>query len=58
MLPTTCHVYFGGVTGVPGWTNAWKCCRRHLSGQGRYNGPTAVIRSAAKTIISKPAGRY
>ena len=51
MLPTTCHVYFGKVTGAtPDGRNAWKVLSEGISPvQGAdTNGPTAVIRSAAK----------
>ncbi len=50
MLPTTCHVYFGKVTGAtPDGRNAWKVLSEGISPvQGAdTNGPTAVIRSAA-----------
>ena len=51
MLPTTCHVYFGKVTGAtPDGRNAWKVLSEGISPvQGAdTTGPTAVIRSAAK----------
>ncbi|MDR2131709.1 MAG: glycyl radical protein [Odoribacteraceae bacterium] len=51
MLPTTCHVYFGRVTGAtPDGRNARVPLSEGISPvQGRdVNGPTAVIRSAAK----------
>lgn len=59
MLPTTCHVYFGKVTGAtPDGRNAWK-----VLSEGIYpvqgadtNGPTAVIRSAAKIDHIKTGG--
>ena len=55
MLPTTCHVYFGKVTGMPG-----KCCRKASL---RSRGPIRTDRRQSsvlppKSIISKPAGRY
>lgn len=50
MLPTTCHVYFGSVTGAtPDGRRAWKPLSEGISpvqGADR-NGPTAVLRSAA-----------
>ena len=48
MLPTTCHVYFGKVTGAtPDGRNAWKVLSEGISPvQGAdTNGPTAVILS-------------
>ena len=59
MLPTTCHVYFGKVTGAtPDGRNAWKVLSEGISPvQGAdTNGPTAVIRSAAKIDHSKTGG--
>ena len=51
MLPTTCHVYFGSVIGAtPDGRLAGKPLSEGISpvqGADR-NGPTAVIRSAAK----------
>ncbi len=51
MLPTTCHVYFGSVTGAtPNGRLAWKPLSEGISpeqGSDRQ-GPTAVIKSAAK----------
>ena len=37
LLPTTCHVYFGAVTGASadGRRAGTPCQRRHLSGAGR-----------------------
>jgi len=59
MLPTTCHVYFGKVTGAtPDGRNAWKVLSEGISpvqGADR-NGPTAVIRSAAKIDHIKTGG--
>ncbi len=59
MLPTTCHVYFGGVTGA---TPDGRLARRPLSegispvqGADR-RGPTAVIKSAAKMDHLKAGG--
>lgn len=59
MLPTTCHVYFGKVTGAtPDGLNAWKVLSEGISPvQGAdTNGPTAVIRSAAKIDHIKTGG--
>ncbi len=59
MLPTTCHVYFGSVTGAtPDGRNAWKVLSEGISPvQGvDTNGPTAVIRSAAKIDHIKTGG--
>ena len=51
MLPTTCHVYFGSVTGAtPDGRNAYEPFSEGISpvqGMDRQ-GPTAVIKSAAK----------
>ncbi len=51
MLPTTCHVYFGSVIGAtPDGRKAWTTLSEGISpvqGADR-NGPTAVIKSAAK----------
>ncbi|NLG78242.1 MAG: glycyl radical protein [Firmicutes bacterium] len=51
MLPTTCHVYFGSVTGAtPDGRTAWQPVSEGISpvqGADR-RGPTAVIKSAAK----------
>ena len=59
MLPTTCHVYFGSVTGA---TPDGRHARRPLSegicpvqGADRH-GPTAVIKSAAKIDHLKAGG--
>ncbi len=59
MLPTTCHVYFGSVTGA---TPDGRPARRPLSegispvqGADRH-GPTAVIKSAAKMDHLKAGG--
>ena len=59
MLPTTCHVYFGKVTGAtPDGRNAWKVLSEGISPvQGAdTNGPPAVIRSAAKIDHIKTGG--
>ena len=59
MLPTTCHVYFGKVTGAtPDGRNAWKVLSEGISRvQGAdSNGPTAVLRSAAKIDHIKTGG--
>lgn len=59
MLPTTCHVYFGSVTAAtPDGRNAWKVLSEGISPvQGAdMNGPTAVIRSAAKIDHIKTGG--
>jgi formate C-acetyltransferase len=51
MLPTTCHVYFGSVTGAfPDGRRAWLPLSEGISpvqGADR-RGPTAVVRSVAK----------
>lgn len=51
MLPTTCHVYFGSVTGAtPDGRKAWQPQSEGISpvqGADRF-GPTSVIKSAAK----------
>ncbi len=59
MLPTTCHVYFGSVTAAtPDGRNAWKVLSEGISPvQGAdTNGPTAVIKSAAKIDHIKTGG--
>jgi pyruvate formate-lyase/glycerol dehydratase family glycyl radical enzyme len=59
MLPTTCHVYFGKVTGaLPDGRNAGKPLSEGISpvqGADR-EGPTAVLRSAAKFDHLKTGG--
>ncbi|HOY60658.1 MAG TPA: pyruvate formate lyase family protein, partial [Verrucomicrobiota bacterium] len=59
MLPTTCHVYFGSVTGAsPDGRKAGRPLSEGISpvqGADR-NGPTAVIRSAAKMDHVKAGG--
>jgi formate C-acetyltransferase len=59
MLPTTCHIYFGSVTGA---TPDGRCAGEPLSegispvqGADRH-GPTAVVRSAAKLDHAKTGG--
>jgi formate C-acetyltransferase len=51
MLPTTCHIYFGSVTGAtPDGRRAWAPVSEGISpvqGADR-RGPTAVLKSAAK----------
>ena len=51
MLPTTCHIYFGSVTGAtPDGRKAWTPVSEGISpvqGADR-RGPTAVLKSAAK----------
>jgi len=51
LLPTTCHIYFGSVTGAtPDGRKAWTPLSEGISpvqGADRH-GPTAVIKSAAK----------
>jgi formate C-acetyltransferase len=51
MLPTTCHIYFGSVTGAtPDGRRAWSPLSEGVSpvqGADR-NGPTAAVRSVAK----------
>jgi formate C-acetyltransferase len=51
LLPTTCHIYFGSVTGAtPDGRRAWSPLSEGISpvqGADR-NGPTAVLKSAAK----------
>ena len=59
MLPTTCHVYFGSVTGAtPDGRLAWTPLSEGISpvqGADR-RGPTAVIRSAAKMDHARTGG--
>jgi formate C-acetyltransferase len=59
MLPTTCHVYFGSVTGAtPDGRRAWTPLSEGISpvqGMDR-KGPTAVFRSAAKMPHQKTGG--
>lgn len=59
MLPTTCHVYFGSVTGaLPDGRKAWQPVSEGISpvqGADRH-GPTAVVKSAAKIDHIKTGG--
>jgi pyruvate formate-lyase/glycerol dehydratase family glycyl radical enzyme len=59
MLPTTCHVYFGSVTGAtPDGRKAWAPLSEGISpvqGMDRL-GPTAVFRSAAKMDHRRTGG--
>jgi formate C-acetyltransferase len=59
MLPTTCHVYFGSVSGaLPDGRKAFQPLSEGISpvqGADR-NGPTAVIKSAAKMDHIKTGG--
>lgn len=59
MLPTTCHVYFGSVTGAtPDGRHAGKPLSEGISpvqGMDRH-GPTAVVRSAAKLDHERTGG--
>jgi formate C-acetyltransferase len=59
LLPTTCHVYFGSVTGAtPDGRRAWTPLSEGVSpvqGADR-NGPTAVVRSVAKMDHARTGG--
>jgi formate C-acetyltransferase len=59
MLPTTCHVYFGSVTGASAdGRHAWSPVSEGISpvqGADR-RGPTAVLRSAAKMDHARTGG--
>jgi formate C-acetyltransferase len=59
MLPTTCHVYFGSVTGAsPDGRRAWVPLSEGISpvqGADR-RGPTAVIKSASKMDHARTGG--
>ncbi len=59
LLPTTCHVYFGSVTGAtPDGRRAWTPLSEGISpvqGADRH-GPTAVLRSAAKMDHARTGG--
>jgi formate C-acetyltransferase len=59
LLPTTCHVYFGSVTGAtPDGRRAWTPLSEGISpvqGADRC-GPTAVLRSAAKMDQARTGG--
>jgi pyruvate-formate lyase len=51
LLPTTCHVYFGSITGAtPDGRKAWTLLSEGISPVqgGDRQGPTAVLKSAAK----------
>ena len=59
MLPTTCHVYFGSVTGaMPDGRLAWQPLSEGISPvQGRDRlGPTAVLKSASKMDHTRTGG--
>ncbi len=59
MLPTTCHIYFGQVTGaLPSGRKKGKPLSEGISpAQGAdHNGPTAVLKSAAKIDHIKTGG--
>ncbi|MHB8107975.1 MAG: trans-4-hydroxy-L-proline dehydratase, partial [Candidatus Cryosericum sp.] len=58
-LSTTCHVYFGSVTGaMPDGRRAWQPLSDGISPvQGAdHNGPTAVVRSAARLDHGRTGG--
>ncbi len=59
LLPTTCHVYFGSVTGAsPDGRKAWTPLSEGISpvqGSDR-KGPTAVLRSAARMDHARTGG--
>jgi pyruvate formate-lyase/glycerol dehydratase family glycyl radical enzyme len=59
LLPTTCHVYFGSVTGAtPDGRKAWTPLSEGISpvqGADRH-GPTAVLNSAAKMDHARTGG--
>ncbi len=59
LLPTTCHVYFGSVTGAtPDGRQAWQPLSEGVSpvqGADRH-GPTAVLRSVAKMDHARTGG--
>jgi len=58
-LSTTCHVYFGSVTGaMPDGRKAWQPLSDGISPvQGAdHNGPTAVVRSAARLDHGRTGG--
>ncbi|HTY38376.1 MAG TPA: trans-4-hydroxy-L-proline dehydratase, partial [Bacteroidota bacterium] len=59
MLPTTCHVYFGSMTGAtPDGRRAWTPLSEGISpvqGADRH-GPTAVLKSAAKMDHARTGG--
>lgn len=59
MLPTTCHVYFGSVTGAtPDGRKAWEVQSEGISPAhgADKNGPTGVLMSAAKMDHLKTGG--
>lgn len=59
LLPTTCHVYFGSVTGAtPDGRKAWTPLSEGVSPvQGAdHNGPTAAARSVAKMDHARTGG--
>jgi formate C-acetyltransferase len=59
MLPTTCHVYFGSVTGAtPDGRKAWEVQSEGISPAhgADKNGPTGVLLSAAKMDHLKTGG--
>ena len=59
LLPTTCHIYFGSVTGAtPDGRKAWTPLSEGISpvqGADRH-GPTAVLNSAAKMDHARTGG--
>jgi formate C-acetyltransferase len=59
LLPTTCHIYFGSVTGAtPDGRKAWTPLSEGISpvqGADRH-GPTAVLKSAAKMDHARTGG--
>jgi formate C-acetyltransferase len=59
LLPTTCHIYFGSVTGATAdGRKAWKPLSEGISpvqGMDR-NGPTAVLKSASKIDHARTGG--
>jgi formate C-acetyltransferase len=59
LLPTTCHIYFGSVTGAtPDGRRAWQPLSEGVSpvqGADRH-GPTAVLRSVAKMDHARTGG--
>ncbi len=59
LLPTTCHIYFGSVTGAtPDGRRAWTPLSEGISpvqGADRH-GPTAVLKSAAKMDHARTGG--
>jgi len=59
MLPTTCHVYFGSVTGAtPNGRSAFKPLTDGISPEkgADKNGPTSVLKSASKMDHVKTGG--